>query len=53
LQAEFHLGRLYASGHGVPRDPAVARKWFEQAAAKGNPLAIARLARPGLGNAAP
>jgi TPR repeat protein len=33
------LGAIYKDGDGVPRDPKVARQWFEKAAALGNPEA--------------
>jgi TPR repeat protein len=33
------LGIIYNAGNGVPRDPRIARQWFEKAAALGNPEA--------------
>lgn len=35
-RARSTLGTLYATGNGVPRDPAQARQWFESAAALGD-----------------
>ncbi|MDE0391318.1 MAG: tetratricopeptide repeat protein [Rhodospirillales bacterium] len=40
--AEFSLGLLYERGHGVPRNPELARQWFARAAEHGHPLAAAR-----------
>ena len=37
---EFGLGKLHAAGEGVARDAAVARQWFERAAARGHSQAI-------------
>ena len=42
--AEFALGRLYAAGQGVPRDPALAGAWFRKAARQDNPGAQYALA---------
>lgn len=42
--AQFALGRLYASGHGVARDPALAGAWFRKAANQNNPGAEYALA---------
>src|SRR5262245_1479133 len=33
--AQFNLGRLYQQGYGVPKDAAIARRWFELAANRG------------------
>lgn len=41
---QFGLASLYASGEGVERDSAAARKWFELAAAQGHAHAINTLA---------
>lgn len=38
------LGRLYATGTGVPQDDVVARSWFQRAANSGNATAAANLA---------
>jgi lipoprotein NlpI len=37
------LAGRYASGNGVPRDPAQARRWLDKAAAAGQPNAVAQL----------
>ena len=42
--AQFALGRLYAAGKGVPRDPALAGAWFHKAALQDNPGAEFELA---------
>jgi TPR repeat protein len=42
--AMVELGVLYATGSGVPKDDAQARKLFERAAAAGNPRGITNLA---------
>ncbi len=34
--AQYYLGVLYDSGHGVPQDYGQARQWWEQAAAQRN-----------------
>jgi TPR repeat protein len=39
--ALFELGMLYATGRDVATDLVVAHKWFNLAAARGNPLALA------------
>jgi TPR repeat protein len=44
-RAMFYLGVMYENGHGVPRDLAQARTWFEKAAAGGHEGAKARLNR--------
>jgi TPR repeat protein len=46
---EFGLGSMYASGEGVARDYAEARKWITRAAEKGNAGAINALAQAYLG----
>ena len=45
--AEFSLGLLHERGHGLPRDPGLARRWFAHAA-HGHPLAAARLEATGV-----
>ena len=42
--AQFAMGRLYAAGKGVPRDPALAGAWFHKAALQDNPGAEFALA---------
>ena len=42
--AQFNLGRLYAAGEGVGKDPEEAKKWFAKVAAGGHQDAVARLA---------
>jgi predicted aspartyl protease len=37
--AQYYLARIYASGHGVPRDAVKAQAWLEKAAALGHPQA--------------
>jgi uncharacterized protein len=44
-RAEVHIGELYVSGLGVPRDDAAARYWFKRAAAQGDAGAAEWLAR--------
>jgi uncharacterized protein len=39
--ALFELGMLYATGRDVDADLVVAHKWFNLAAARGNPSALA------------
>jgi TPR repeat protein len=39
--ALFELGMLYATGRDVAADLVVAHKWFNLAAARGNPSALA------------
>ena len=39
LSAELELGARYMTGDGVPRDPAVAARWYEKAAQRGEPNA--------------
>ncbi|HEV2558890.1 MAG TPA: tetratricopeptide repeat protein [Microvirga sp.] len=34
--AQYNLARLYLDGHGVPRDPRQAARWFNLAAEKGH-----------------
>ncbi|HTO14102.1 MAG TPA: hypothetical protein VMQ51_21195, partial [Candidatus Binatia bacterium] len=43
-RAQFHVGALYVSGHGVPQDFAEALKWFLPAAAQGDAQAQFSLA---------
>jgi hypothetical protein len=38
-ERQFNLGMLYYEGHGVTQDYAMARQWWEQAAAQGNAAA--------------
>jgi uncharacterized protein len=40
--ALFELGMLYATGRDVEADLVVAHKWFNLAASRGNPSALAR-----------
>jgi TPR repeat protein len=42
--AQQYLGRLYRTGHGVPRDYAEAAKWLHRAAEQGRPHAHGMLA---------
>jgi len=42
---EYGLGKMYASGEGVKRDPAEARKWMLRAAEKNHPRATIFLAQ--------
>lgn len=35
-KAQFHLGRMYARGEGVPKDDAEAVKWYRKAAEQGD-----------------
>lgn len=42
---EFGLGRMYANGAGVPRDPAKALEWYRKAEQKNYPQALDALAR--------
>ena len=37
--AQFQMGRMYASGHGLPQDHVAAVAWFRLAAEQGNPNA--------------
>ena len=37
--AQYHLGRLYFKGRGVPHNDVEAARWFEKAAEKGHLLA--------------
>jgi uncharacterized protein len=39
--ALFELGMLYATGRDVAADLVVAHKWFNLAASRGNPAALA------------
>ena len=47
------LGVLFATGSGVPKDEAQARKLFERAAQGGNPRGVANLAALPNAGAAP
>jgi TPR repeat protein len=42
-QAEYQLGRAYATGRGVALDAATAAAWYAKAAAQGNAAAQAEL----------
>jgi uncharacterized protein len=42
--ALFELGMLYATGRDVGADLVTAHKWFNLAAARGNPTALVRRA---------
>jgi uncharacterized protein len=50
--AMVELGVMVGTGSGVPKDEAQARKWFERAAAAGNPRGISNLAALGGGASA-
>jgi len=39
VEAQLLLGAQYLLGHGVRRDPAEARQWYEKAADQGHPKA--------------
>ena len=43
-EAQFAIGVLYLHGEGVPPDPALAKRWFERAAATGHARAELNLA---------
>src|SRR5262249_10614598 len=51
--AMVELGVLYATGSGVPKDDAQARKLFERAAAAGNPRGVTNLAAVSNASGAP
>ncbi len=38
--AQWFMGRLYASGSGVPKDPMLAHMWYSLAAAQGHKAAL-------------
>lgn len=38
--AQWFMGRLYASGSGVPEDPMLAHMWYSLAAAQGHEAAL-------------
>lgn len=44
VESMFLLGAAYAQGKGVPRDDALAARWFHQAARKGHARARTSLA---------
>ena len=44
LLAQYNLGRHYAAGLGVRKDPAEAARWYRMAAEQGNPAAQNALA---------
>jgi TPR repeat protein len=44
-EAQFSLGVLFLRGEGVPADLAIARRWFENAAAQGHAEARLNLAK--------
>jgi len=44
VESMFLLGTAYAQGKGVPRDDALAARWFHQAARKGHVRARTSLA---------
>lgn len=44
VESMFLLGTAYAQGKGVPRDDALAARWFHQAARKGHARARTSLA---------
>lgn len=43
--AQYHLGRMYALGRGVPRDNGRAAEWLRRAAAQGHSDARSELAK--------
>ena len=43
VAAQYRLGEMYNYGEGVPRNDELARRWFEQAAARGHADAQYRL----------
>ncbi|OEO27109.1 hypothetical protein AX279_02160 [Pseudomonas sp. J237] len=45
LEAQALLGQILLDGHGIQRDPALARRWFSIAAARGHSMAINMLGR--------
>jgi TPR repeat protein len=36
VEAQFDMGLMYSTGHGVEQDYVAAHKWFNLAAAQGN-----------------
>jgi TPR repeat protein len=52
-QASYDLGRIYGSGDGVPKDPALALSFLRLAAAQGHPDARAQIAALEAGQALP
>ena len=42
-EVQFNIGLMFANGDGVPRNPALAAKWFEKAANQGHADAQFRL----------
>ena len=42
-EAQYNLGASYEFGGGAPKDVALAKKWYEKAAAQGHKKAVARL----------
>lgn len=42
--AQFHMGKFYGEGHGVPEDFAAAARWYELAASQGEFRAAQNLA---------
>jgi uncharacterized protein len=41
--AQFQIGDLYMTGHGVARDPAIAAAWYKAAAQHGHAIAASNL----------
>jgi len=39
-RAQFNLGLMYANGHGVPQDYALAHMWFNLSGSNGNKMAV-------------
>ncbi len=39
-ESEYSLGKLFASGNGIPQDKAAAQAWFRKAAEQGHPGAL-------------
>jgi uncharacterized protein len=44
-EAQYNLGRMYARGEGVPKDPAEAVKWYRKAADQGQASAQINLGK--------
>ena len=42
--AQSNLAFMYLNGRGGAKDPALARRWFQKAAAQGNKTAVEALA---------
>ncbi|MBW2651311.1 MAG: sel1 repeat family protein, partial [Deltaproteobacteria bacterium] len=46
--AQYHLGLVYATGRGVPKNPDEALKWFRLASANGCPVPKDFLTKEGI-----